>query len=319
MLFNVSGMSKFLLIGDLHLRSTSPEMRTDPDFQQLCLGKLEWILNTAERLECDAILQPGDFFDSPNPTSSLLIQTIGLLRSSNVPIITTVGNHDVVGKNTDLYKEQSPLGILEAAGVIDVLVGGDNVRIGDTIVSGYGYGEKITHDFLHGKAKRHNPDIPEIALVHASVGNSRQEAEYDVHELTITPTTADYVLFGDIHFGWELCVNTPKDVACFNPGAVIRLRSTEKDIVPKCYYLDTTKEELDVYEIPHQPSKYAFNIKEMDKRTSDRVEAWNAAQAKSQEIQSERAEDIVRRVAEAVGYDSDVVEIVLDRLAEVKK
>lgn len=312
-------MSKFLLIGDLHLRSTAPEMRTDPDFQQLCLGKLEWILNTAEKLDCDAILQPGDFFDSPNPTSSLLIQTISLLKSYDIPIITTVGNHDVVGKNTDLYKEQSPLGILEAADAITVLVGGDNCKIGDTIVSGYGYGEKITHDFLHGKAKRHNKDISEIALVHASVGASRKEAEYDVHELTITPDTADYVLFGDIHFGWDLCVDTPKGVACFNPGAAVRLRSTEKDIVPRCYCLDTTEEALDAYEIPHQPAKYAFNIKQMDKRTSDRVEAWNAAQAKSQEIQSERAEDIVRRVAEAVGYSKDVVEIVLDRLAEVKK
>ncbi|WCK57703.1 AAA family ATPase (plasmid) [Aneurinibacillus sp. Ricciae_BoGa-3] len=57
---------KLIQFGDYHNRSTAPENRTD-DFLASMNLKTEEILRLGEQYEVAAFLQPGDFWDAPNP------------------------------------------------------------------------------------------------------------------------------------------------------------------------------------------------------------------------------------------------------------
>lgn len=306
-------MAKFLIIGDLHLRTTTPAMRTEADFLHLCLGKLEWLVQHAIKHECDAILQPGDFFDSPNPTTRLLVNTIAVLRES-VPVITVPGNHDVAGKNTDLYVE-SGIGILEAAEVLKVLRLGDSIELEDCVIYGYGYGEASTEEIIKGKGKKQS-DKFEIGLLHASVGDSRQVAQYDIHELNVKGL--DLAVFGDIHDGFEP-VRHKSGCLSVNMGSVIRTNANEVDQIPTCMIFDTTDGSYEYFTIPHPDAKYSFKLEEIDARSADRVEAWEAAHARSIALKSEKPEDLVLRIGNEMGYDDGTIALVLSALAEVRK
>lgn len=65
-------MSKFLFVGDLHLRGNNPRNRID-DYQEAADMKLREILRGAEDLNADAILIPGDVWDRPEVAIGVLL------------------------------------------------------------------------------------------------------------------------------------------------------------------------------------------------------------------------------------------------------
>ena len=59
-----------------------------------------------------AIIEPGDTFDRPEVTTSVLLEFAKVLKESPVPIYTTAGNHDIYGCNLATY-ERTSLRVLE--------------------------------------------------------------------------------------------------------------------------------------------------------------------------------------------------------------
>ena len=83
---------KLLITGDWHITNKSPKRRTDDYFETL-YKKLEFILDVAKNHKVEAILQPGDFFDSHKASDFLKQELILLLK--NVDIKTIFGQHDL--------------------------------------------------------------------------------------------------------------------------------------------------------------------------------------------------------------------------------
>lgn len=307
-------MAKFLILGDVHLRTATPEMRTEPEFDQVCLGKLEWCLSQAQLHECEAILCPGDFFDSPNPTSKLQARTLRLLKEYEIPIITTIGNHDVTGKTTSNF-EDSALSLFHTSGEMIVLTGGEYIDfqdIGKTIrIIGYGYGEKETEQFIVGKTVK-DDDVLTAALIHASIGNNIQEAQYAISDLNFKG--ADVAVIGDIHSGWNGFIKHKSGCKCFNAGCLIRQKINEADFLPRCYVYDTETEVADRLVVPHLKSNECFLIEKQQKRVDAKLEAFNAAHERSRQIQLERPEDQVRRVGRAAEFDEGIIDAVVRKL-----
>ena len=307
-------MAKFLILGDVHMRTATPEMRTEPEFDKVCLGKLEWCLSQAVQRECEAVLCPGDFFDSSTPTPKLLIQLVNLFNTYEVPVITTIGNHDVAGKTTSNY-DYSPLALFSAMSAMIVLTGGEFIDLNDTSktirIYGYGYGEEVTEKLISGRIIR-DDSVFSIALVHASIGNNLNEAQYDINDLNIKG--ADMCVIGDIHSGWEGAVTHKSGCECFNCGCLIRLRSTEADYIPRCLILDTDTMTVERLVVPHLPSSECFDIKRIESRVTGKLQAFNAAYERSREIQTERPDDMVRRVGRAAEFEEGIIDLVVKRL-----
>lgn len=306
-------MAKFLITGDIHLRTATPEMRTESDFEQVCLGKFEWLLNQAVQHECEAVLCPGDFFDIPNPTSRLQAQVIKLLKEYDIPVITTIGNHDVTARTTSNY-EFSALSVLAATGGVIVVTGGEYVEYEDTNstirIYGYGYGEKVTEQLINGKTRK-DPDVYSIALIHASIGSNYGEAQYAIEDLDIKG--ADVAVIGDIHSGWSNKFTHKSGCTCFNCGCLVRIRTTESEYVPRCVVFDTAGS-WDTLIVPHLSAKECFDVKRIEKRTDDKVRAFNAAYERSKEIQMEKPDEMVRRIGLAAEFPEGIIEGVTERL-----
>ena len=67
-----------VVMGDLHGDDKTPISRID-NYSESFFKKLEFILNIAEKNDA-CVLQPGDFFNSPNPSYEFFSRLVILLK-----------------------------------------------------------------------------------------------------------------------------------------------------------------------------------------------------------------------------------------------
>lgn len=309
--------TKLLLVGDFHFRSTTPEIRTETNFDTVCLSKMEWICNYATINECDAILQAGDLFNQPVQSPKLMGSLMALLNDLSCEFITVPGNHDCPGRNCYQWREESFLGILAStAGNINVLDDQDSIVLNtDVEIYGFGFGQLTTQAFLEGKTNLKGKKFT-VAIAHASVGEDEGE-----HRIATLNPKADMVLWGDIHSGWREAYEHKSGCFSFNPGAVIRQKSQEMNMHPMVTLVTIEDKKLVEYqeiEIPHTPSEYAFNKERYLERISDKSEAFLAAFLKAKAMKTESSEDLLTRIAKGLNMDHSVVVTILDKLKEIK-
>ncbi len=98
---------KLISVGDWHLRGTNPRNRTD-DYVATLKAKLTEVFSLAWQHHAEAIIVPGDIWDSFVVAISVLLDFANLIKdTAPCRIITTVGNHDVQGYNLVTYWRSS--------------------------------------------------------------------------------------------------------------------------------------------------------------------------------------------------------------------
>ena len=126
---------KFLYVGDLHERATSPRNRKD-DWKKTYTAKIAEIRSIAKKNNVKAILHGGDFFSKhkydteflaevlnrwgyKNYNEKLLEEGIIIKGVDEAPIISPIGNHDLLGSSLKSYHKTS-LSFLENIGFITI-------------------------------------------------------------------------------------------------------------------------------------------------------------------------------------------------------
>ena len=132
--------TNILYFGDFHLTNKPPSTRID-DYWTTETNKIKQILKIAKEYDCKAIIQSGDFLDKPKLPEEFLKEVLqefeyipenelrSLLDSgkitekeytekllSNIPLIGTVGNHELYGGSLNSYPKTS-LSFLEKVGM----------------------------------------------------------------------------------------------------------------------------------------------------------------------------------------------------------
>ena len=234
---------KYLILGDLHMRSKTPRCRTETDFSQLCIDKLTQVLDIANGQNVDAILQPGDFFDRPQPTGSLVVGLLEQLETyqdthPRGSLYAIHGQHDLIHHN-EKSAEGSELRKMEAVGLLQ-LARPEGFYPDGVVGSNYG------HLIPKPPFEKYN-----ILLTHAMVGD---KPLWPGHELTQPESFMDkhpgfnLYVFGDYHYPYS--VQHSNGSWAINAGCLIRLTSSERDMAhrPKVVIFDTeTNMPEDVY------------------------------------------------------------------------
>lgn len=232
-------MIKLLYSGDKHIRGTNPRNRTD-DYKEALKLKFEELFKIAEAQRVDAILDPGDLFDSPTVSIGVLLEFADLLAKSPVPYYITAGNHDIYGYNLGTYWRTS-LALMERlvpqlhvfnnpGDPVFIEKDGVNVQLtftpysGDIDRDGYGYSPEVGDVYgeegkiksykihtAHGMLLDHTPPFDRFTLV--------QEVE----------TEADLVLTGHDHTGYGIFRRADGKVFA-NIGSVTRLAASQAEI-----------------------------------------------------------------------------------------
>lgn len=224
-------MIRFLYTGDWHLRGTNPRNRID-DYVAAVEEKLQEIYSLAEKWDCKAIIMPGDVWDRPEVSISVLLSFAKLLAWSPVEIYATPGNHDVYGYNVSTY-ERSSLKLLE------LLVPQLHV-LTDPSVAVYFPGVRVTFSPFSSKMDingyGYSPEVPPSATtphynIHVAHGMLlNHKPPFDRYtDINDVQTTADMVLTGHDHTGYGIYNRSDGKVFC-NPGALMRLAASHTEI-----------------------------------------------------------------------------------------
>jgi DNA repair exonuclease SbcCD nuclease subunit len=237
---------KFILVGDMHFRFSSPRSRRDNIFEAQ-KSKFNQIVEYAKNNNIHTVLQTGDMFDTPTPPRELMTEVVRLFYDSKqkgVDWVTVFGGHDLYMRS---YKavNRSPLKLLSEAGLVSIVDSDTVISFPGLTVYGRGVGESVLlpadGDFdlpvssvKNGSTKKQHKII-KVLLTHEMPFFPREDKFYDSFCM-IKPNLLskeekkylkeyDLVIAGDWHYPVYCFDSKPKLV---NPGAMTRLRISDK-------------------------------------------------------------------------------------------
>lgn len=135
-------MSNVFIIGDTHLKCTSPISRCD-NYPITILNKLEYLSRIAKVYNCNTFILLGDVFDSPVtslPYLAAVINTFKKITDNGITVYTIVGNHDLKNNRLDSL-ETTALGILISTGYLKLAP--RSITIDNTIFECFHYPEEL--------------------------------------------------------------------------------------------------------------------------------------------------------------------------------
>ena len=240
---------KAIFMTDTHLRASNPRSRID-DYPQVILDKFKWVLDYAKKREVDIVLHGGDLFDGYDVAKSVETSILKLLCNTSIPIVTTIGSHDIHGYSTQTLHRAS-LGVLQAAERIHLLDKGEVfncslVTESDEVVI-VGCPHTIDIDQREDSYYIDDDVIQEereytILLAHGNLVDHELPEGFDYTLLDKVQVNANLVLSGHYHPGYG--IYRRKDSVTFvNPGSVARVKATpnNRKRTPSIAYIELFK------------------------------------------------------------------------------
>jgi DNA repair exonuclease SbcCD nuclease subunit len=215
-----TGMKKrFLIVGDNHLDSKSPQSRID-NFLESSLMELQETLKIAKAVQADYYIMLGDVFDRievGGACRNRVLETLLSEEGSPWPFekYVVVGNHDIA--HNSLYLEKSALGTLINAGAVKCV---------DRI-------EELSVRFLHFDStldeRLRNSELSscqeKIFFCHASIVDKPCMFDHVLFSDLQLNKSAKLVVSGHIHAPME---SEHQGVKFFNPGSLGRTKINER-------------------------------------------------------------------------------------------
>jgi exonuclease SbcD len=323
-------MIRFLVTGDWHLKGTNPRNRVG-SYKQAAFDKLREVFALAKEYGCQAIIQPGDVWDSPEVSDGVKDEYADLLEEAPCQILAASGNHDIYGYNLDTYKRTSLRAIERMVALLEVnrghgfgISGLPAVDItfqpftGRVDVDGWGYAYEwpennrsvdysgVTHiHVVHGMLLDHTPPFDKFTLL--------EDAK----------TNADIVITGHDHTGYGI-YKRADGVTFINPGALLRSAASMSEIerpIQVALIEIRGKGDYDVWLLPVTCAKPGNEVLDRSKIEADQKRAY-AMESFAALIQAETGERvllnidaIVEQIAASEKYDAAVVLKALERIA----
>lgn len=262
---------KLGLLGDLHLRTSTPINRID-DYVTNQFNKLEQAFETFSEEECVFILQPGDWFDNFGKDSyGVTNHAIALLMFYRIPIYLVFGQHDIKFHNKDLT--DIPIQTLNETKLVQQLTNNPEIiKLNEKQrlkLYGANWNEPLP------KARKVK-NIINILVAHTMVIKNKKlwpgQTDYKVAR-QLPNLGYDLVVTGDNHqaFTWKNQV--------INCGSLMRMRSDQDKHHPTFAIYDTIEKTLDMHYYDILPSNTVFKLKEVEEKKESEERRDNLAES----------------------------------------
>ena len=309
---------KLLITGDWHITDRKPANRTDENYFETVMGKIQFILDFyTDRSGELTILQPGDFFDSSRASDFIKGKLINkLLEKFAFPfeseLYTIFGQHDLRYHSSE--KNNTPLGVLKEAGTVEIIenklpcLAMQGLNGKKLIIHGANWGEEI-------------PEIREsndfnILLTHRMIidGEKLWEGQtgFDTAEDLLDNHDFDLIVSGDNH---KAFVVEKDGKTLVNAGSLMRNRIDQKDHKPRVYVYDTESRELEKHYIPVKPFEEIMDVERATKKkeTDENLEAFVATLSNDFELDGLDFRD---NLMKALKKQPEVIKTIVDEILE---
>jgi exonuclease SbcC len=252
---------KFLITGDWHLDEKKPKNRTETYVGDQ-KHKMRQIMKIASNYKVDAILQPGDFFNTSKLSDGCKAHWIRFFKYWDIPIYTIPGQHDMRYHSSDI--KNTPLGVLQAAGVVEIMGEGAFGCVKNSMMS------PERNVYIHGAGWEQ--DIPEIRreesinilLLHMLISD---KPLYPGHANVnpgwiLNKYKYDLIVSGDNHKSFMSPKGKQKLVNC---GSLMRSSIDQRDHRPIVYIYNTDSNTIRDESILVKPFEEVMNIEEAKK------------------------------------------------------
>ena len=223
---------KLVEFNDAHIRGSTPRSRTD-DYPETLWQKFQQLTKFIKKHHIEAVLNGGDLFDTPDPSTGIVNRYLQLFSSWGIPMYSIIGSHDKFGYN-DKTLERTALGTLRAAGVTDIISYPTRIGEGCSIAGishSYDLDENPEVDYYYGK----DNDDYLIQMCHGMITEGTFFGKYTVYDQI--RTEADLVICAHYHPGFgPYEVN---DFTIINIGSMGRTENTTRHYPPGFLYIDT--------------------------------------------------------------------------------
>lgn len=271
---------KGIIVGDLHIRRSSPTARKD-NFFETQIKKVQWILEMAEKRLASFVIWPGDLFhhhDMPDVLKTTYIRMFGsdAALTHQLRHFVIFGQHDMRYHSSD--RDNTPLGVLLAGGCnVERL----NVNTPVELTDGYGH---TVHIYGSDWAEEdvpvfdRAPNARYIWVMHRMVVDEKlwegQTEMIYADDLLESFPEFDLIVTGDNHrtFTASRKVEEEDEVRTtrlVNPGAVMRSTASELAHKPVVYLWDSKTNAVEPLYIPIAPADDVFDT-EMVAKEKDR-------------------------------------------------
>lgn len=227
---------RFLVTGDWHYRANPPRARLD-DFQSTLNAKLREVGQIAYDYDVDAIIVPGDVFDSPSPAYSTLTALERLIKDNGRQVWAVPGNHDEHAHSLESL-DRTAYGHLAATGMIRDL-STRPVETDTVTVTGTGFSTSTDSDVSDYLAKTTPNATKGSVRVHVAHGMLLEhEPGFELKHTLLTdvakhPNCPDVLICGHEHLGFGVKRVSKKyggELVAINPGALVRLSAHPAEI-----------------------------------------------------------------------------------------
>jgi DNA repair exonuclease SbcCD nuclease subunit len=256
---------KILCSGDWHVRATTTKYRTS-EYTDLMFNKIKWIIDFAIEQKCFVILQPGDFFDSPDIPNHINKRLIKLILGYHGNVYTVFGQHDTKYRNLD----NTALAVFAEAEVIDIL-NDTPIEYEETLpVHIYGASwEKLIPKPTDNKACN-------ILVLHKMIVKDKplfpDQTDY-LRANDFATKCKDYniIISGDNHNSFSYTPNGHRLPSVINCGSLMRMTTAQYTHRPCVWLFDTITNKITQHYIPIKPVQEVFKpeaaeMKERDKK-----------------------------------------------------
>lgn len=336
-----------LYFGDFHHRKTKPENRID-DFSLTLQNKAEEILRLGKQYKVKAFLQPGDFWDEPNPPLDYAAEVIRrwtnidvfqLLQSvingesvdvislqDYIPLVGVAGNHELFGNNIKTLPK-TMLGFMNQLGLMKFatkenpyfLTTEDGLKVaitGSHYHLGIDHPESIDDYIVEEKLGDVHIHIVHGYLTDRGKGTMFRHTVVDA----IRETKADLTLSGHDHIGFPIQEIDGKYFV--NPGAVVRLSNDLKEMNRKVnvLLLGINQTGITVNTIPLQSAITGSAVLSRAKITAKkqkeaRLEEFKRTIREAGIKKSTSMTEIIQNLADNRHLSASITKDVLDRVA----
>jgi len=226
---------KFIVTGDLHFRSESPRNRKD-EYRETLLIKLYEVFQIANDNDAQAIIIPGDIFDSANVGLPTIAKLGSFLRYCTdhfgIKLFAVSGNHDLPAGNKAAL-ERTPFGLLKSFEIIQD-VEEYPYEGASVMITGYGFDFKTdtpegAEQFISCDIVAPDPVYPTIHLVHSMLLTTPPAFNMRHTLIDQVETDADIIISGHYHEGFGI-IRRRDGKLFINPGSLCRLSASEAEM-----------------------------------------------------------------------------------------